>query len=97
MIERFVTWSSLFAYFRKVHVHYFVFTIITFCIHNIYILYSQYLHFFYNIWQVNGGILRLYPHGGDLYVDIEPILDRLFLFWSDRRNPHEVLPAHTTR
>ncbi len=46
---------------------------------------------------VNGGVLRLYPHGGDEYVDIEPILDRLVLFWSDRRNPHEVLPAHTTR
>ena len=46
---------------------------------------------------MDGGVLRLYPHGGEAYVDIEPILDRLFLFWSDRRNPHEVLPAHTTR
>jgi hypoxia-inducible factor (prolyl hydroxylase) len=46
---------------------------------------------------VDGGVLRLYPHGGEAYVDIEPILDRLVLFWSDRRNPHEVLPAHTTR
>ncbi len=47
--------------------------------------------------MVNGGVLRLYPHGGDEYVDIEPILDRLVLFWSDKRNPHEVLPSHTTR
>ena len=47
--------------------------------------------------MVNGGVLRLYPHGGDEYADIEPILDRLVLFWSDRRNPHEVLPVHTTR
>ncbi|XP_028408997.1 egl nine homolog 1-like [Dendronephthya gigantea] len=47
--------------------------------------------------EVCGGILRLYPHGGNMYVDIEPILDRLFIFWSDRRNPHEVLPAHTVR
>ncbi|XP_046859185.1 prolyl hydroxylase EGLN3-like isoform X2 [Xenia sp. Carnegie-2017] len=46
---------------------------------------------------VNGGELRLYPHGSEAYVDIEPIFDRLFLFWSDRRNPHEVLPVHTTR
>lgn len=47
--------------------------------------------------QVNGGVLRIYPHGGDAFVDIEPLLDRLFLFWSDRRNPHEVLPAYSTR
>jgi hypoxia-inducible factor (prolyl hydroxylase) len=46
---------------------------------------------------VDGGVFRLYPNGGDAYVDIEPILDRLILFWSDRRNPHEVLPAHKTR
>ena len=46
---------------------------------------------------VNGGVLRLYPHGGVEYVDIEPILDRLVLFWSDGRSPHEVLPAHTLR
>ena len=46
---------------------------------------------------VNGGVLRLYPHGGNEFVDIEPILNRLVLFWSDRRNPHEVLPSHTTR
>ena len=46
---------------------------------------------------VDGGVFRLYPHGGDAFVDIEPILDRMILFWSDRRNPHEVTPAHTTR
>ena len=47
--------------------------------------------------KMDGGLLRLYPHGGDAYVDIEPVLDRLLLFWSDRRNPHEVLPTHKTR
>ena len=43
-------------------------------------------------------VLYFYPpHGGEEYVDIELILGRLVLFWSDRRKPHEVLPVHTTR
>jgi len=46
--------------------------------------------------EVNGGLLRLYPEGSEP-VDIEPILDRLLIFWSDRRNPHEVFPTHSTR
>lgn len=48
-------------------------------------------------WQVDGGVLRLYPGGGEEFIDIEPILDRFLIFWSDRRNPHEVLPAYSTR
>ena len=42
-------------------------------------------------------MLKLYPGGGEEYVKILPKLDRLLLFWSDRRNPHEVEPSHDVR
>ncbi|XP_072314227.1 prolyl hydroxylase EGLN3 [Eucyclogobius newberryi] len=45
----------------------------------------------------HGGVLRIFPEGKPYEVDIEPLFDRLVLFWSDRRNPHEVLPSHATR
>lgn len=52
----------------------------------------------------HGGELVLYPAGGkkqrqqdERRVAIEPVLDRLVVFWSDARTPHEVLPAHATR
>lgn len=51
-------------------------------------------------WDVNafGGLLRIFPEGcNDRVADIEPIFDRILFFWSDRRNPHEVQPAHRTR
>lgn len=51
-------------------------------------------------WDVrqSGGLLRIFPEGWDDRVaDIEPIFDRITFFWSDRRNPHEVQPAHETR
>lgn len=45
-----------------------------------------------------GGLLRIFPEGcADRVADIEPIFDRILFFWSDRRNPHEVQPAHRTR
>ncbi|KAK7139718.1 hypothetical protein R3I94_012388 [Phoxinus phoxinus] len=45
----------------------------------------------------HGGILRIFPEGKARFADIEPKFDRLLLFWSDRRNPHEVQPAYATR
>ncbi|XP_006812516.1 prolyl hydroxylase EGLN3-like [Saccoglossus kowalevskii] len=49
-------------------------------------------------WDVkkSGGLLRIFPNEED-YVDVEPIMNRLLLFWSDMRNPHEVQPAFSTR
>ncbi|KAM9847678.1 egl nine homolog 1 isoform 1-T1 [Aulostomus maculatus] len=45
----------------------------------------------------HGGLLRIFPEGKATFADIEPKFDRLLLFWSDRRNPHEVQPAFATR
>lgn len=45
----------------------------------------------------HGGLLRIFPEGKAQFADIEPKFDRLLFFWSDRRNPHEVQPAHATR
>ncbi|KAJ1103019.1 hypothetical protein NDU88_000449 [Pleurodeles waltl] len=47
--------------------------------------------------KVHGGVLRIFPEGQRYAVDIEPLFDRLLLFWSDRRNPHEVQPSYSTR
>ncbi|XP_054155787.1 prolyl hydroxylase EGLN3-like [Oppia nitens] len=53
-------------------------------------------------WQYlrDGGCLRVYPNqisGNHPYMDIEPVSDRLVLFWSDRRNLHEVMPSNRFR
>ncbi|XP_029973202.1 prolyl hydroxylase EGLN3 isoform X2 [Salarias fasciatus] len=45
----------------------------------------------------HGGVLRIFPEGKSYVVDIQPLFDRLLLFWSDRRNPHEVQPSYATR
>ncbi|XP_033735601.1 egl nine homolog 1-like isoform X2 [Pecten maximus] len=47
--------------------------------------------------KVNGGLLKIFPEGQNLVASIEPKFDRLLFFWSDRRNPHEVMPAYKTR
>lgn len=47
--------------------------------------------------EEKGGMLKLYPGGSEEAVKILPKLDRLLLFWSDRRNPHEVEPSHDVR
>ncbi|KAI3353740.1 hypothetical protein L3Q82_004973 [Scortum barcoo] len=50
-------------------------------------------------WEVKkqGGLLQIYPEGKNVVANIEPLFDRLLIFWSDRRNPHEVKPAYSTR
>ncbi|XP_032219454.2 prolyl hydroxylase EGLN3 isoform X2 [Nematostella vectensis] len=53
--------------------------------------------------KTDGGTLKLmpeksfFPELNKSEVEVEPVLDRLLLFWSDKRNPHEVMPAHKTR
>jgi len=47
---------------------------------------------------IDGGALKLYSKYGEGPVaEVEPIFDRMIFFWSDRRNPHEVLPANRDR
>lgn len=50
-------------------------------------------------WDMNkdGGTLRLYPETSTNPMDIDPKADRLVFFWSDRRNPHEVMPVYRHR
>ncbi|KIH42837.1 oxidoreductase, 2OG-Fe(II) oxygenase family protein [Ancylostoma duodenale] len=50
-------------------------------------------------WDINthGGTLRLYPESSMIPMDIDPKADRLVFFWSDRRNPHEVMPVFKPR
>ncbi|KAG9342118.1 hypothetical protein JZ751_017117 [Albula glossodonta] len=48
-------------------------------------------------WDVHGGLLQIYPEGQNVVASIEPLFDRLLIFWSDRRNPHEVKPAYAQR
>lgn len=55
-------------------------------------------------WEAaHGGQLRLYePPAADtdesaVLADVDPLEGRLILFWSDRRVPHEVLPAYRDR
>lgn len=45
----------------------------------------------------DGGLLRMFPAGMNEIANIEPLFDRALFFWSDRRNPHEVLPAFKDR
>jgi hypoxia-inducible factor (prolyl hydroxylase) len=64
------------------------------CITSIYYLNKNYDR------ERDGGTLRIYPTTGlsaGRVADVEPKFDRLIFFWSDRRNPHEVLPAFSVR
>ena len=50
---------------------------------------------------VDGGELRLFepfaPKHRPPLADVQPLLDRLVLFYADYRVPHEVLPSHAER
>lgn len=51
----------------------------------------------------DGGVLRAYPASATRLSSkyrtacVEPILDRLVIFWADHRTPHEVFPAYKPR
>ena len=45
----------------------------------------------------DGGVLRMHPKDSGFHFDIQPISGRLVIFWSDSRNPHEVLPVYSER
>ena len=47
--------------------------------------------------QTDGGLLRIFPEGSNKMANVEPNFDRLLFFWSDRRNPHEVMPTYKPR
>ena len=48
--------------------------------------------------KVHGGLLKVYPKQVHPRVaKIVPNFDRALVFWSDERNPHEVLPAFRSR
>eukprot|EP01001_Neometanema_parovale_P007573 NODE_3873_length_1151_cov_48.459144_g3686_i0.p1 GENE.NODE_3873_length_1151_cov_48.459144_g3686_i0~~NODE_3873_length_1151_cov_48.459144_g3686_i0.p1 ORF type:complete len:340 (+),score=49.49 NODE_3873_length_1151_cov_48.459144_g3686_i0:99-1118(+) len=44
----------------------------------------------------DGGVLEICPADGPT-TKIEPLFNRLIVFWSDRRVPHQVLPTSNTR
>lgn len=46
--------------------------------------------------ESHGGQLRLYPLNRPV-KDVAPLYNRLVIFWSDSRVPHEVLPTHEPR
>uniref|UniRef100_A0A8C8SGR3 hypoxia-inducible factor-proline dioxygenase n=1 Tax=Pelusios castaneus TaxID=367368 RepID=A0A8C8SGR3_9SAUR len=56
------------------------------------------IYYLNRLWdsKVHGGGLQIYP-GLPLVVSIEPLFDRLVIFWLERPNPHEVKPAYATR
>ncbi|XP_020903381.1 egl nine homolog 1 [Exaiptasia diaphana] len=45
--------------------------------------------------EENGGKLRIFKTNRN--YDVEPLFNRLVLFWSDMRTPHEVLPSNSIR
>jgi len=48
--------------------------------------------------ETDGGALKIYSACVEgVVAQVDPFFDRIIFFWSDRRNPHEVLPAFRER
>jgi len=48
--------------------------------------------------EKDGGALKVYSACvPGVIAEVNPIFDRIIFFWSDRRNPHEVMPAYRDR
>jgi len=48
--------------------------------------------------ETDGGALKVYSACvPGVIAEVNPIFDRIIFFWSDRRNPHEVMPAYRDR
>merc|ERR1719500_2336724 len=48
--------------------------------------------------QKDGGTLKIYSACvPGVIAEVNPIFDRIIFFWSDRRNPHEVMPSYRDR
>jgi len=48
--------------------------------------------------QFDGGSLKIYSQvNSGAVAKVDPVFDRVIFFWSDARNPHEVLPANRPR
>jgi len=48
--------------------------------------------------EKDGGVLKIYSACvPGVIAEVNPIFDRVIFFWSDRRNPHEVMPSYRPR
>ncbi|GFR90008.1 Egl nine-like protein 1 [Elysia marginata] len=50
-------------------------------------------------WSIerDGGLMRMFPPKQEKPVDVPPLANRLLIFWSDGRTPHEIHPAYRNR
>ena len=47
--------------------------------------------------EKDGGVLKLHANAKSSYLEIEPLADRLLMFWADHRTPHMVEAAYRKR
>ncbi|CAO2581490.1 Prolyl hydroxylase EGLN2 [Lemmus lemmus] len=55
-----------------------------------------YIYYLNHNWGVKVHV-KIFPEGQSVVANIEPLFDRLLIFWSERGNPHEVKPAYVIR